>query len=79
MALFNYELTMSKIEKLKNEGRGHGGLETYKPWITVRDLASKGRRSREFGVKVNREYHLLSDLERYFFYIAEWSENIVDI
>ncbi|MYL54024.1 heteromeric transposase endonuclease subunit TnsA [Pontibacillus yanchengensis] len=79
MARFNYELTMAKIEKFKNERRGEGDLETYKPWITVRDLASKGRSSREFGVKVKREYHLLSDLERYFFYIAEWSDNIVDI
>lgn len=79
MARFNYELTIEKIEKFKAEGRGIGEFENYKPWLTVRDFPSKGRSSREKGVKVKREYHFLSDLERYFFYITEWDDNVVNI
>lgn len=79
MPRFNYELTIDKIEKFKAEGRGQGEYEDYKPWLTVRDFPSNGRCSREYGVKVNREYHFLSDLERYFFYITEWDDNVVNI
>ncbi|MFZ3590228.1 hypothetical protein ACOI1C_13400 [Bacillus sp. DJP31] len=79
MSRFNYELTIEKIEKFKKEARGEGELGDYKPWITVRDLSSDGRSSREFGVKAKREIHLLSDLERYFFYITEWDDRVVDI
>ncbi|HZG59705.1 MAG TPA: TnsA endonuclease N-terminal domain-containing protein [Anoxybacillus sp.] len=31
------------------------------------------------GTKVKREYHFLSDLERYFFYILEWQDSVIDI
>lgn len=79
MPRFKYELTIEKIEKFKAEGRGLGEYEDYKPWLTVRDFPSLGRSSREAGVKVKREYHFLSDLERYFFYITEWDNSVVDI
>lgn len=79
MARFNYELTIDKIEKFKAEGRGQGEFEDYIPWLTVRDFPSNGRCAREKGVKINRDYHFLSDLERYFFYITEWDTNVVNI
>lgn len=79
MARFNYELTIGKIEKFKAEGRGKGEYEDYKPWLTVRDFPSNGRCSREHGVKVKREFHFFSDLERYFFYISEWDDKVVNI
>ena len=31
------------------EGRGQGYLKDYKPWITIRDVSSKGRSHRVFG------------------------------
>lgn len=64
---------------MKNLKQRAGGVEDYKPWLTVRDFLSDGRCSREHGVKVNREYHFLSDLERYFFYITEWDDKVVNI
>lgn len=79
MARFQYHWTVEKINKYIKEGRGSGEFENYKPWLTVRDVPSDGRVSREMGTKVNREYHFLSDLERYFFYILEWQDSIIDI
>ncbi|QHC05374.1 heteromeric transposase endonuclease subunit TnsA [Anoxybacillus sp. PDR2] len=79
MARFQYHWTFERIDKYIKEGRGQGEFENYKPWLTVRDVPSNGRVAREMGTKVKREYHFLSDLERYFFYILEWQDSVVDI
>jgi hypothetical protein len=71
--------TEAKFDRYIKEGRGQGDGADYKPWITVRDVSSKGRSHREPGWKTNREHHLLSDQERRVFYIFEWSSKVVDI
>lgn len=72
-------ITSSKIESMQKQGRGLGKKDSYKPWITVRDVSSNGFSSRIKGWKTNRVHHLLSNLELSFFYTLEWAANVVDI
>lgn len=65
--------------KYVNEGRGQGDGKDYKPWIRVQDFASRGTVSRIYSAKTSRVHHLLSNNERYYFYLLEWSELVVDI
>ncbi|MBN2426718.1 MAG: heteromeric transposase endonuclease subunit TnsA [Deltaproteobacteria bacterium] len=61
-----------KNQKWIKEGRGTGRGKSYKPWLTVRDLASSGRSHRLFGHKSQRTHHLFSDLELSVFLLLEW-------
>lgn len=54
------------------------GIE-YKPWITIQDVPSLGRAIRLKGFKVPRQFEFLSDLERNYFYLLEYSDSVVDI
>ena len=56
-------VTEKKQDSWINEGRGQGYLNSYKPWITVRDSNSQGRSHRVYGHTTKRTHHLLSDLE----------------
>lgn len=73
---FNTELQNAKWIK---QGRGAGHGADYLPWITVRDLASRGRSHRVFGHTCQRTHHLLSDLELAVFLLLEWREATIDI
>lgn len=67
------------IEKMLEEGRGSGIGKKYIPWITIQDVASKGRVTRVKGIKTGRQHELMSDMERNYFYFLEFSDEIVDI
>lgn len=69
----------SKIEKWIKEGRGTGIGSEYKPWLNIQDVASMGRSTRLKGIKTNRQHEFLSDLERNYFYLTEYSDFVVDI
>ena len=69
----------SKIEKWIKEGRGSGIGSEYKPWLNIQDVSSKGRSTRLRGIKTNRQHEFLSDLERNYFYLTEYSDFVVDI
>ncbi len=63
---------------LKNKyGLGEG--VDYKPWLRVQDVPSKGLSSKIQGMKINRDHHTLSKQETVFFYLAEFSDVVVDI
>lgn len=66
------------INKLIKEGRGSGEGPKYKPWLTIQDLGSDGRSTRLRGIKTGREHQFLSDLERNYFYILEYSDVVLD-
>lgn len=68
-----------KIARYYKEGRGQGELASYKPWLTVQDVPSKGRAHRLKGWKTSRIHHLFSDLERNYFYFLEWADDVIDI
>lgn len=69
----------SKIEKWIKEGRGTGIGSEYKPWLNIQDVASMGRSTRLKGIKTNRQHEFLSDLERNYFYLTEYSDFVIDI
>jgi len=63
---------------LKNKyGLGEGAA--YKPWLRIQDVKSRGVSSKIQGLKVNRDHHTLSSLETQFFYLAEFSESVINI
>lgn len=61
------------------EGRGKGAGKDYKPWLTVRDVASEGRSHRIFGHITQRTHHLLSDIELATFLLLQWRHETTDI
>lgn len=67
------------IDRFLKEGRGQGRLQDYKPWLTVRDVASLGKSTRDKGWKTGRTHHLLSILELLYYLILEWSLMVTDI
>lgn len=69
----------SKIEKWIKEGRGSGIGSEYKPWLKIQDVSSLGRSTRLKGIITNRQHEFLSDLERNYFYITEFSDFVIDI
>lgn len=51
----------------------------YKPFIVIQDVPSLGRSSRIHGIKTQRQHDFLSDLERDYFLILEFSDDVIDI
>ena len=71
--------TQADIERYIAQGYGQGQGAEYRPWLRVQDVPSQGRSRKVSGLKVNRNYHLLSDLEFAYFVVLEFSEDVVDI
>jgi hypothetical protein len=69
----------SKIDKWIKEGRGSGQGSNYKPWLNIQDVSSLGRSTRLKGIKTGRQHEFLSDLERNYFYLTEYSDFVFDI
>lgn len=67
------------IENRIKEGYGTGRGDKYIPWIKIQDVPSKGRASRIRGIKTGRMQELLSDMERNFFYVLDYSDIVQDI
>ena len=61
------------------EGRGQGEGPNYRPWLTVRDVPSRGLSTRIKGWKTQRVHHLLSLHELRYFFCLEWGEEVLDI
>lgn len=79
MAKRKRENNEKQNSKKKKEGRGDGHFDKYKPWLRVQDVASHGLSTRVKGQKTGRIHHFLSTLELEYFYLLEWSEEIIDI
>lgn len=73
------DLLESAIIRRFKEGRGQGYGKHYKPFLTVRDVPSKGRVHRRPSITHGRIVHLLSDLELAAFLLFDWCESVVDI
>lgn len=69
----------AKNQRWIKEGRGQGVGANYKPWLTIRDVASEGRSHRVFGHITQRTHHLLSDLELATFLLLQWRPSTTDI
>jgi len=69
----------AKIARFQEEARDQGAGADYKPWLTVRDVPSRGRSHRILGAVTGRVHHLLSDLERDAFLIYDYLSGVSDI
>ncbi|MGY0693963.1 TnsA endonuclease N-terminal domain-containing protein [Virgibacillus sp. FSP13] len=69
----------SKVDKWIKEGRGTGSGVDYQPWLKIQDVSSLGRSTRLKGIKTSRQHEFLSDLERNYFYLTEFSDVVLDI
>lgn len=67
------------IRRLEKEKRGQGYGKDYKPFLTVRDVPSKGRVHRRPAITHGRIVHLLSDLELAAFLLFDWTLTVFDI
>ncbi|MEZ9440783.1 TnsA endonuclease N-terminal domain-containing protein [Vibrio atlanticus] len=74
-----------KLEKLADFKRalkqsyGLGEGANYTPWIRVQDVKSHGHSGKIEGIKSGRTHHTLSEQESCFFYLAEFSDSVIDI
>ncbi len=71
--------TEADIQRHITNGFGNGAGAGYMPWLRVQDVPSRGRSHKIKGEKVDRLHHFFSDLERAYFLVCEFSENVVDI
>jgi len=72
-------MTAEKQAEYLAAGRGQGFGEEYVPWLKIQDVASQGRVSRIDSWKTGRTHHFLSDIEKHYFYLLEWADDVVDI
>lgn len=79
MAKRNRKITENTIKRRKSQERGLGRLGDYKPWNTIQDTASKSLVTRVKGWKTGRIHQILSQLQLQFFYLLEWSSQVIDI
>ncbi len=67
------------IQKLIREGKWQEELANYEPWLSVRDVPSRGLSTRRKGWKTGRVHHFLSKLEKRYHNTLEWSKIVTDI
>lgn len=67
------------IDRRYGKGFGRGEAAEYKPWLRVSDVPSRGTSSVITGWKHGREHHFLSQNERRYFLLLEWSDSVLDI
>ena len=72
-------INKNAIKRLTVEKRGQGNGKNYKPFLTVRDVPSKGRVHRRPALTHGRIVHLLSDLELSAFLFFDWNTSVIDI
>lgn len=71
--------TQADVDRYVTDGYGSGEGESYKPWLRVQDVPSRGRSRKVLGTKVNRIHQVFSDLEYRYLTVLEFSERVVDI
>lgn len=69
----------SVYDRYLREGRGCGSGSGYAPWIWIQNFASNGIVSRVKGRKTERIHHLMSKNELAYFYLLDWSDDVLDI
>ncbi len=71
--------SLADFQRALKQKYGLGEKESYKPWIRVQDIPSKGNSGKIDGIKTNRVHHTLSEHESSFFYLAEFCDSVIDI
>lgn len=69
-----------KTDKMRfKEKRGMGRGKEYRPWLEVHEFSNRGNASRILGWKCKRTYQLMSKLERRFFVLKQFEQDVVEI
>lgn len=68
----------SDIIRLRNGG-GTGRGKNFKPFLKTRDVPSLGLSHRILGIKTGRIHHFLSNLEKFYFLLLDFSPYVYDI
>ncbi|GAB1107344.1 transposase [Shewanella algae] len=71
--------SLDDFQRALKQKYGLGEGDEYTPWIRVQDVKSHGNSAKIDGLKANRTHHTLSEHESCFFYLAEFSESVIDI
>lgn len=79
MAKHHRSWNASAYQRYVKEGRGQGVGAEYVPWVCIQDFSSNGMVSRVKGSKTGRVHHFMSNLEMMFFYLVDWSDEVIDI
>ena len=79
MAKRNRNTTANIVQKRIKEGRGQGKGKNYLPWLLIQDVPSEGRATRMKGWTTRRVHHFMSDLERDYFYLLDYADDVTDI
>ena len=74
-----YAMTEKKIATFDKQGRGKGRGSSYKSWLTIQDLSSKGRVARAWSQTARREHHYFSDLEYALGLECDWNPAVIDL
>lgn len=75
----DYFYDEKKIQEWLKKGCSNKTGKDYVSWIKVYRFSSSGRSTRIKGWKTDRVHHLLSDLERNYFLILDWDDDVFDI
>lgn len=70
---------LSHFQRALKQRYGLGEGANYKPWLRVQDVGSHGHSGKIEGIKTGRAHHTLSEQETCFFYLAEFSDSVIDI
>lgn len=79
MAKRNRSVNQNTNRRRTAEKRGTGRLADYTPWLKIQDVAAQTTVTRIRGWKTGRIHHILSQLELDYFYLLDWSMNVIDI
>lgn len=79
MAKRKRHMTPERQAEYLAAGRGQGTGADYQPWLKVQDVPSIGRASRIDSWKTGRTHHFMSDIEKYYFFLLEWADSVIDI
>jgi hypothetical protein len=71
--------SLEDFERALKNKYGIGQGPDYKPWLRIQDVKSKGTRSLVYGRKSQRNHHMMSSIESEHFYLAEFSNSVIDI
>ncbi|MCU1754685.1 MAG: TnsA endonuclease N-terminal domain-containing protein [Pseudomonas helleri] len=72
-------VTREYLDKLIKKGVGSGERESYRPWLKIRSVPSRGTSRIIPGVRVTRGHHCLSNNEYMFLVLMEFNQDITDI
>ncbi|PCH58585.1 MAG: hypothetical protein COC19_08365, partial [SAR86 cluster bacterium] len=70
---------LMRAYRWENDGSLRLTYSKYRPFLTVRDVASRGRCHRIYSWTSERLHHLFSDLETLAFYVFDYSIEVDDI